>query len=162
MRGIDPFRCSECCAYCAPRRAFSGSCGLPRGVTTFSFRLCRDGRRDCHGFAYYDCWFSDPVECPIREARRSSWVLRHMVARLGAVQFVPTCEAYPAVHFAGRRPVASIKLFAQPMKVVLSQSFRFVQQRADDLASGGGVPNFPDVVGNDSKVWIWPYWWRRP
>jgi len=68
------------------------------------------------------------------------------------VQFVPTCEAYPAVHFAGRRPVVSIKLFAQPMKVVLSQSFRFVQQRADDLASGGGVIELPDVVGNDSKV----------
>jgi len=38
------------------------------------------------------------------------------------------------------------------MKVVLSQSFRFVQQRADDLASGGGVIELPDVVGNDSKV----------
>jgi len=66
------------------------------------------------------------------------------------VQFVPASEAHPAVHFAsgGRhilqalRPTDGSGLFP----------FRFVQQRADYFASGGGVVALLDVVGNDPKV----------
>lgn len=68
------------------------------------------------------------------------------------VEFIPARETHPAVHFASGRPVISVKFFAQSMKVVLSQAFCFVQQRVDDLASGGGVVELLDVVGNDSKV----------
>ena len=68
------------------------------------------------------------------------------------MQFVPACEAHPAVDLAGGRPVISVKLFTQPMEVVLSESFGFVQQRIDDLASGGGVVELPDVVRDSFKV----------
>lgn len=68
------------------------------------------------------------------------------------VQFIPASKAHPAVHFAGGWAVISVKFLAEPMKVVLSEAFRFVQQRIDDLASGGGVVELPDVFGDDSKV----------
>jgi hypothetical protein len=68
------------------------------------------------------------------------------------MQFVPPREAHPAVYFAGWRSVISVKLFAQPMKVVLSESFCFVQQCVDNFASGGGVVEILDVAGDDPEV----------
>lgn len=67
------------------------------------------------------------------------------------MQRVPAQQACPAVHFASRRSVVSVKLFAKPVKVVLSEAFRFVQRRVDELASDGVVVKLLDVVGNDPK-----------
>jgi hypothetical protein len=68
------------------------------------------------------------------------------------VEFIPARETHPSVHFASGRPVISVKLFAQSMKVVLSQAFCFVQQSVDDLASGGGVGELLDVAGDAPEV----------
>ena len=61
-------------------------------------------------------------------------------------------KAHPAVHFAGGRTVLSVKFLAEPVKVVLSEPFCFVQQRVDNLAGGGGVIELLDVFGDDRKV----------
>ena len=68
------------------------------------------------------------------------------------VQFIPACKAHPAVHFAGGWAVITVNFLAKPMKVVLSEAFRFVQQRIDDFASGGGVVELPAVVRDSFKV----------
>jgi len=68
------------------------------------------------------------------------------------VELVPAGEAHPAMHFAGGRTVVSVELLAQPMKMVLSESFCLIEQRIDDLASGGGIIELLDVLGNDFKV----------
>ena len=68
------------------------------------------------------------------------------------MQFVSAGETYPAVHFASGWSIVSVKLLTQPMKMVLSQSFRFVQQRADYLASGGSIVVLFDVIGDDPEV----------
>ncbi|KGU96890.1 hypothetical protein X885_2129 [Burkholderia pseudomallei MSHR4372] len=56
------------------------------------------------------------------------------------------------MHFAGGRAIVSVEFFAQPVKVVLPEPFRLVEQRIDDLASSGGVIELLDVAGNDFKV----------
>lgn len=48
--------------------------------------------------------------------------------------------------------VVSVEFFAQPVKVVLPEPFRLVEQRIDDLASGGGIIELPDVPGDDFEV----------
>jgi len=68
------------------------------------------------------------------------------------MQFVSAGEAHPAVHFARRWAVVSVEFFTQPVKMVLSESFRLVEQRTDDLASSESIIEPLDVRGNDFKV----------
>ncbi len=56
------------------------------------------------------------------------------------------------MYLASRWSVVSVELFAQPVEVVLSESFRLIEQRIDDLASSGGIIELFDVPGNDFKV----------
>jgi hypothetical protein len=107
----------------------------------YSLRLSREELSLCltgiPGVAEFISQFVDPAVCPTREAPQWWWALRYGGETSQCSSYRLARHTRRCTSRVGGRTVVSLKLFAESVKMILSRAFCFVQQRIDDIASGG-------------------------